>query len=276
MRTILALLCSIFCLLAQESEFDLARAAFEKAMREEAPDRKVILLEESLRHVKSFEAFYALGNLQLGQRQFPAARKSFESAIDIAKEPAALAAAYFKLGLACEGQSEMLEAISWLEHSLERSPDPLVESELKRMRLKAAGQVQSAAAIARALTVSKSLGAAPKVNLQVNFEFNEAVLALAGKNQAEELGKLLTQPGHAGFRFVFIGHTDLKGGEDYNLNLSQKRAETVVRFLVERYSVPSNRVKALGRGMREPLYRDLSNDSDRLNRRVEVRLEPAK
>jgi len=67
-----------------------------------------------------------------------------------------------------------------------------------------------------------------------------------------------------------------EGGEDYNLNLSQRRADTVVRYLVERYSVASSQIRAVGRGMREPLYKGISEENDRLNRRVEVRLEAAK
>ena len=259
---------------AQSSDFERARDAFQRAAAETGTARKQALLEESIRYVKTFEAYYALGGLQLGLKQFPQARESFREAMAVAKNEPAVAASRFKLGLASEGLGDTLEAISLLESSMELVPDETVAAELKRIRLEAAGKVYGAAAISKALTLSKSLGKTAKIDLSsVNFAFDSADLTVAGKKQCEELGKLLTKNDFPGYVFVFVGHTDVNGGEDYNKDLSSKRAETVKRYLVERYSIAYNRVRTEGRGKLEPLYGGPpSDDNDKLNRRVEVRL----
>lgn len=67
-----------------------------------------------------------------------------------------------------------------------------------------------------------------------------------------------------------VGHTDMTGSLAYNLDLSERRAQSVVRSLVEDYNVPAARLDARGVG---PLAPDASNGAETgraLNRRVEI------
>ncbi len=249
-----------------------ARASYDRAMTETDASKKEKLLKESIGAWKSFAACYALGNLQLSAHRYADARDSFQNALAVANDVKPVAAAYFKIGIALEGEGDPLEGIAWLEASLSRVHDPVVENELKRMRLAAAGRTQPASSIARALTLGKTLGATPKVDLQVNFGFNRSDLTTEGKSQSEELGKLLEQMKEPGFQMVFVGHTDELGTDDYNQKLSFDRAEAVKRYIVERYSVASSRIKTEGHGRKEPLYKGTADDENRLNRRVEVKL----
>jgi len=250
-----------------------AKAAYESAAALPDGPQKEALLKESIGYWKSFSACYALGNLQLSLHRYTDARDSFQNALAVANGEKPVAAAYFKIGLALEGEGDALEGITWLEASLARvKDDPVVAAELKRMRLAVAGRTQPAAAMARALTRGKSFGGAPKIDLHVNFEFNRSDLTAGGKSQTEELGKLLEQMKEPGSQIVFIGHTDELGTDDYNQKLSLDRAEAVKRYLVERYSIASARIKTEGHGRREPLYKGTADDDNRLNRRVEVRV----
>lgn len=69
------------------------------------------------------------------------------------------------------------------------------------------------------------------------------------------------------------GHTDSSGSEEYNLDLSERRAMAVRRLLVER-GVLRDRIEIVGYGESLPIA---SNDSDsgrQLNRRVEIKIVP--
>jgi len=66
------------------------------------------------------------------------------------------------------------------------------------------------------------------------------------------------------------GHTDARGPAEYNMKLSQRRAASVVRYLVQRGGVSKDRVVAQGFGETEPLVPDAQTDEEHArNRRVE-------
>ena len=68
---------------------------------------------------------------------------------------------------------------------------------------------------------------------------------------------------------MVVGHTDSNGSDNYNMSLSERRANAAVNYLVSR-GVDRSRLRAAGRGETEPVA---SNDSDagrQQNRRVEV------
>jgi len=272
--------CMMACLLAapaaraqQDRDFERAKALYEQALSEKDRDQRIRLLEQSAALMKTFEAFYALGNARLDQRDYGRARRSYDQAIALTSDTPALAAVYYKIALTCEGSGNVLEGIQWLQASLERSAEESVRAELRRMRLKAADVPHSEQQVARALATGKSLGA-PKIDLQVHFAFNRADLTDKGETQSDGLGKLLADNPYTGYKFLFVGHTDEKGTEQYNDRLSLERAENVKKYIIERYSVAANRILVEGHGKREPLYPPKTEEDDSLNRRVEVRLVP--
>jgi outer membrane protein OmpA-like peptidoglycan-associated protein len=68
---------------------------------------------------------------------------------------------------------------------------------------------------------------------------------------------------------LIVGHTDARGDDAYNMNLSQRRANAASAYLAAR-GVPANRIKTSGRGEMEPVA---SNDTEagmQQNRRVEI------
>jgi outer membrane protein OmpA-like peptidoglycan-associated protein len=69
------------------------------------------------------------------------------------------------------------------------------------------------------------------------------------------------------------GHTDSRGRADKNRDLSRRRAEAVVRYLVEQGSVPATRLSAEGFGPDRPIVSDARSAADHArNRRVEFNL----
>jgi outer membrane protein OmpA-like peptidoglycan-associated protein len=69
-------------------------------------------------------------------------------------------------------------------------------------------------------------------------------------------------------RMRIEGHTDNKGSDNYNLNLSNKRAASVVRYLKE-HGVSAERLTSVGFGFRCPLVSNATPDGQAQNRRVD-------
>jgi outer membrane protein OmpA-like peptidoglycan-associated protein len=108
----------------------------------------------------------------------------------------------------------------------------------------------------------------PKIDLEINFEYNSAALTPAAEPQLNSLGKALTSAELTGSVIMLGGHTDAKGGEDYNQKLSERRAEAVKRFLIENYRIPAANLVSAGYGKK-----GLKNTADPYaaeNRRVEI------
>lgn len=71
-----------------------------------------------------------------------------------------------------------------------------------------------------------------------------------------------------------IGHTDNTGAASYNLDLSQRRAQSVANVLTGA-GVPPSRIQTIGRGDDQPRASNLSADGRALNRRVEIVIIPS-
>ena len=73
-------------------------------------------------------------------------------------------------------------------------------------------------------------------------------------------------------RIVVEGHTDSKGSDEYNLQLSEKRANTVARYLVEGLNLGEDQVNAIGFGELRPVATNATEKGRRQNRRVDLKV----
>jgi len=74
---------------------------------------------------------------------------------------------------------------------------------------------------------------------------------------------------------VIEGHTDTTGTASVNQHLSQQRAEAVELYLVANHTLPEDRITAVGKGDAEPLAPNTTDAGRALNRRIDIRIEPA-
>ena len=81
------------------------------------------------------------------------------------------------------------------------------------------------------------------------FDFDEATLRPEGQAALDELVTELGEVKYGSIRV--IGHTDRIGGDEYNLALSERRANAVKNYLA-RKSVPAERIEAVGKGKADP------------------------
>jgi outer membrane protein OmpA-like peptidoglycan-associated protein len=110
--------------------------------------------------------------------------------------------------------------------------------------------------------------------MPITFDYRSASLTPQGELAAGELARAIKEQRPA--RVTLVGHTDSRGGDDYNEKLSIARAEAVAEFLRRtQIDVP---VEAEGVGASEPLHLSSTaglteEDIYALNRRVEWRRE---
>lgn len=108
----------------------------------------------------------------------------------------------------------------------------------------------------------------PKIDLTINFDYNSAAISPKAGSQLSELATALRSPDLEGALIVLSGYTDAKGGAEYNQRLSQRRAEAVKSYLVDKLNVPAKNLDTVGYGKR-----DLKNPADPFgpeNRRVQI------
>jgi outer membrane protein OmpA-like peptidoglycan-associated protein len=103
------------------------------------------------------------------------------------------------------------------------------------------------------------------IGIHIQFAYNSSSLS-GSQPFLDQLGKVMqAEPGLA---VVVEGHTDARGGDAYNLSLSQRRAAAVKGYLVKAWHVDPNRLAVEGKGKSEPLVADPFAAE---NRRVQFR-----
>ena len=108
----------------------------------------------------------------------------------------------------------------------------------------------------------------PKIDLEIQFDYNSADISKNSVTAVQELGKALSDVSLKGSTFVVAGHTDAIGGEAYNQDLSERRADTIKKYLTEQYGLAGANLVTVGYGKTK--LKDPSNPLAEVNRRVQV------
>lgn len=104
----------------------------------------------------------------------------------------------------------------------------------------------------------------------INFDFDSAVIKAEYAELLREAVRILRDRPSA--KVAVEGHTCNIGPADYNMGLSQRRAQAVADFLA-REGVNRNRLEAKGFGLTKPIFNNDTREGRALNRRVELHLE---
>ncbi|QIK37712.1 OmpA family protein [Caldichromatium japonicum] len=102
----------------------------------------------------------------------------------------------------------------------------------------------------------------------IQFDSGQATVKPESMPQIEQIARLLAE--QPNLRLYIVGHTDNRGTLDYNLDLSRRRAEEVVRILIQRYGILGERLKPVGVANLAPLTSNATEEGRALNRRVEI------
>ena len=110
----------------------------------------------------------------------------------------------------------------------------------------------------------------PVTEATVLFGFDKAQLTRKDKQALDEFGAQLQSQKH--YIVQVEGYTDSTGPADYNYQLSQRRADAVIQYLAQKYSVPAHKIFLIGLGKDNPVEKNTSAAGRAKNRRVDVRL----
>ncbi len=104
----------------------------------------------------------------------------------------------------------------------------------------------------------------------VKFGFDKDNLTKKSKEALDELAGKIS--GTKGYIIALEGSTDSVGDAEYNYDLSQRRANSVIQYLASKFSVPAHKIYVIGLGKDKPLESNKTSAGRADNRRVDVRL----
>jgi outer membrane protein OmpA-like peptidoglycan-associated protein len=108
----------------------------------------------------------------------------------------------------------------------------------------------------------------PKIDLEINFDYNSANMSAKSLPSVQALGRALSNPDLKGSTFIVAGHTDAAGGDTYNQDLSERRADSIKHYLVDKFGIAGTDLVTVGYGKTK--LKDPTNPLSEVNRRVQV------
>jgi outer membrane protein OmpA-like peptidoglycan-associated protein len=202
-------------------------------------------------------------------------RKSWTAMLSIATIGAALS---FGVVQAIAGddvtEDQIVRALAPVKKPLTRGlsigppADPAVVVEQGRFVEKIRGRSTRSLSISEREEIAAFAKDKPNIDLEITFEYNSANISRKAGPAVEALGKALSNADLKGSTFVVAGHTDSVGSDSYNQDLSERRADTIKRVLVEKYGIAGADLVTVGYG--ESKLKNAANPTDPSNRRVQV------
>lgn len=107
-----------------------------------------------------------------------------------------------------------------------------------------------------------------QLTIAIQFDFNSARIRPSSFRAVGLMADSLYHPYLQGYRFLIVGHTDGKGNREYNLRLSQQRADAIREALINPFGISASRIEAVGLG-EEQLLKP-GNPEAAENRRVQL------
>ena len=105
----------------------------------------------------------------------------------------------------------------------------------------------------------------------VEFGFNSANKLRPGSlAEIHKLGQILVRSTYS--KVKIIGHTDSLGSTEYNLKLSQQRANTIINYLLKNFKINPKLIEAVGMGESQPIAENNTLQGRQKNRRVEFKI----
>ena len=110
----------------------------------------------------------------------------------------------------------------------------------------------------------------PVAETSVKFGFDKDNLTPKAKEALDQLAGNIANT--KGYIITLEGGTDSVGPADYNYDLSQRRANSVIQYLASKYQVPAHKIYVIGLGKDKPVENNKTAAGRADNRRVDVRL----
>lgn len=109
------------------------------------------------------------------------------------------------------------------------------------------------------------------INLNVLFDFDKSDIKPKFHDEIKRVADYMNA--YPWEKATLEGHTDSKGTDAYNEKLSQRRVDAVMKYLVEKFGISADRLKAVGYGEAKPIATNDTDEGRQLNRRVQAVME---
>ena len=150
----------------------------------------------------------------------------------------------------------------------QQQTDPVVSAEEGRFVQKIRGRSTRSLSVSEREEIATLAKDKPNIDLEITFEYNSADISAKSLPSVQALGKALTNPDLKGSTFVVAGHTDAAGGESYNQDLSERRADAIKRYLTDKFGIAGADLVTVGYGKSK--LKDPGQPLAEANRRVQV------
>jgi OOP family OmpA-OmpF porin len=141
------------------------------------------------------------------------------------------------------------------------APQVIVASEMKETK----------AAPKAATEVERQLLEKKRVTLLVPFDFDKAIVKPEYSDDIKKVADVMQK--YPNLNILIEGHTCTVGGKEYNLKLSQRRADAVKDFLVKKFGIAAERVASKGFGFSRPIADNKTKEGRAKNRRIEAAVD---
>ena len=261
-----------------ETACEQARVDYDRALQQTDAGQALALLDGVIARCPSFNAWFVKGNAHRMLGQWDDALAAYEQAHGEAGKPELgfMAQAYgalmqHRLGRTCEAARTFQYLGAGSDTPLPsrlRAPYEAFERSLAEAPM----SVDEMACALRVTTGHRALGVCPRLNLRIPFVYDRADIDANNRPRVEELAEALHQVNDGAYRYRLVGHTDSRGSAIYNQNLSERRAQSVRAFILERKQGLQGRLEARGEGESRLLTPQDTEPAHALNRRVEVQV----
>src|SRR5665213_1196909 len=213
-------------------------------------------------HIRRFEPFVTSGHQTFIRRnREDTAVTSFHGLSGIKAIVTISAALSMTAGLALAGDNnvssdQILQALQPkpLTRSLSAGPqvDPVAKAKETSFVQTLRNRTTRSLSLGEREEIAEIASTKPKIDLNIQLDFNSANITAASMPSVQALGKALTDANLKGSTFVVAGHTDAIGGEAYNQDLSERRADTIKRYLTDKFGIAGTDLVAIGYGKTRP------------------------
>jgi len=107
-----------------------------------------------------------------------------------------------------------------------------------------------------------------QINVQIEFDLNSAMVKPESYRTLGSIADAMHNPVLLGYKFLVVGNTDATGTREYNMKLSQERADAIASALTTTFRVDPRRIQAVGLG--QEALQDAKHPDAAINRRVQI------
>jgi OmpA-OmpF porin, OOP family len=169
------------------------------------------------------------------------------------------APAYPQDAITTEG---MISQLGGLETTADLDVVALRQQALDRVKSKVDG------ASLKRPPVAAELLKLPHFNVEVQFNPDSPIIRPESYQTLGRIADALYDPALSSYGFLIVGHTEATGKREYNLTLSQRRAESIRGVLVTTFKISPKRIQAVGLG--EEQLQDATHPTAAVNQQVEI------